>query len=260
MYGLALKDDVYPDWNALDAFYNSYPRETYSIFDLIFNVVSSSTCSANNECDDNNISTSVICHYGHCQNYPITNLAFSSGWNYVSFPFTDGININEINRTCNIIPQLWFWENESYYLEQNIQLRGDKAYVLYSFEDCTIQMPFNYSTFNFNPVKGWNLVPSKWGTGSIDDISGDCIIDNTVWTHENGNFVEATVLNPGKAIWVHVQDNCSFYAPRRGGGSPGVATLSSMPPSMPMSFLNIFLSSFIFLSTLGINFWPPKPA
>jgi len=232
MYGLALKDDVYPDWNALDAFYNSYPRETYSIFDLIFNVVSSSTCSANNECDDNNISTSDICHYGHCQNYPITNLAFSSGWNYVSFPFTDGININEINRTCNIIPQLWFWENESYYLEQNIQLRGDKAYVLYSFEDCTIQMPFNYSTFNFNPVKGWNLVPSKWGTGSIDDISGDCIIDNTVWTHENGNFVEATVLNPGKAIWVHVQDNCSFYAPRRGGGSPGVATLSSMPPSM----------------------------
>lgn len=156
----------------------------------------------------------VDCGGAYCEAcLPEDVYLISPGWNLISIP-AKGIG-SIISDECKVFSEFYYYNSSTKKYQKVLwnELEGGKGYWLYSpfSEECSVKVSA-YGEVVASDIKlkaGYNLIGSLKNYYSVDDIKGDCVIEEGPYTWDNG-WRLSNLLKPKKGYWIKVSDDCEF--------------------------------------------------
>ncbi|MCX8166280.1 MAG: hypothetical protein N3E37_00295 [Candidatus Micrarchaeota archaeon] len=146
-------------------------------------------------------------------NFKLFNITLKNGWNMISLPMIGQKSI--ISNNCSTEVVFEFTKN-SFEIRNISNLEHNKGYFAYNFaNECTITfIGNNYltkSAYSYKLNKGWNLIGSSYDVIRKEELKGCSILSNIItYSNVNKDYVKADYLEPGKAYWILVNNDCDL--------------------------------------------------
>ena len=153
----------------------------------------------------------------------LQSIELKPGWNQISSPIAEGIDIATIENSCTILQyknqKLWAWDAQAQVWTYPTKVEPLKGYWVYVAYVCTVPIsgtPETYSTLQL--YKGWNKVSAS---GALSAISGTCaghMVGNWIWNWDKAtdSWIHPTEMQLDKGYWIKVDTDCVM-----GASNPG---------------------------------------
>lgn len=146
---------------------------------------------------------------------PINKLILNPGWNQVSSPVQEGIDLATIEKSCTLVPlnnqKLWNWNAQTQSWANPQRIEPFKGYWINTANSCTVTLSGTPATFtSIQLYTGWNKISAS---GNLNDIKGTCgIVDNRVWNWDalNNSWTHPSTLQSDKGYWIRATGNCTI--------------------------------------------------
>jgi hypothetical protein len=150
--------------------------------------------------------------------YPSTKIAVRKGWNLVSIPRV------QMNYTAEVVFPNALGSVFGYdptvgdYKEVTTLELGQGYWICYQIADTIIinGVAPAPNTITIECKKGWNIIGSRETPVLVTNlqVSAGSILGGAIkYDPSIGDYAEATVINPGDAIWIYVTENCNLTIP-----------------------------------------------
>ncbi len=158
-------------------------------------------CVEDSDCTDYNGATVDVCEDGcTCSYYDVIHI--KDGWNALSFPSNEEIDIRDLKKQCPEISRtIWYFDQSGYSREER-EFDPEKAYWIYAMEDCDFLMNFDYIFNDVDLSPGWNFVGSSSEIKSIWTLWGKDT-PGIGWAYNDTGYDKIKHLYPGKGTWVY---------------------------------------------------------
>ncbi len=144
---------------------------------------------------------------------PPRSTPLSPGWNMLSFPFEEGVTLDELPPAT--IAPVYGFEAGTYEAIDTFRT-GEGYYVLSSSDTvATIEgRPPVYSV-TMELVPGWNVVGGPYATVPASDLTDLPEIVPPIYTFNpaTGGYTESDLLEPMKGYWVLARDSLEVEIP-----------------------------------------------
>jgi len=145
------------------------------------------------------------------------SIELKPGWNQISSPIAEGIDISTIESSCTILQyknqKLWAWNADAQIWTNPAKVEPLKGYWVYAAYVCTVPLSGTPATFSsIQLYKGWNKVSAS---GALSAISGTCaghMVGNWIWNWDKAtdSWIHPTEMQPDKGYWIKVDTDCAI--------------------------------------------------
>ncbi len=136
-------------------------------------------------------------------------LTLQEGWNSVSSPFQEGIDVQTINNSCGNYVQVQYWTGTSYGNEYST-LQAGKGYLVLVLNNCSFSVSGTpYTMQPFDPSGGWRLIGASSTDLNVNGILGTCD-KNSLQVLTSIDHVPTDILEVSKSYWIMSPTSCTF--------------------------------------------------
>lgn len=164
------------------------------------------SCEIDLDCSDGNIQTLDSCNAGICEyNFPV----LEKGWNLISFPYHEKIQLSDVNDGCDIRGMPWAFSGRRY--TRVSEFEPGVGYWFYSSQECELKLERELTPLiklNNSYQRGWNLVGTPINGISIADFP--CEYTNISWGWDRQRMVRNDVLSPHEGYWIYLPQGCEM--------------------------------------------------
>ncbi|NIO44390.1 MAG: hypothetical protein GTN36_02445 [Candidatus Aenigmarchaeota archaeon] len=140
------------------------------------------------------------------------------GWNSVSSPLQEGIDIQVIKNACGDFVQVEYWTGTSYESEYS-KLESGKGYYVLVNNSCGFSIGGTpYSLAVTIPPNGTQFIGASSKKLNVEDVLGTCrslynegTIEFTSYDRDSETYTPTSILEVGKAYWVENKGNMGCF-------------------------------------------------
>ncbi|MFH1473430.1 MAG: PA14 domain-containing protein, partial [Candidatus Aenigmatarchaeota archaeon] len=143
-------------------------------------------------------------------------IQLQEGWNMFSMPVNKVIDKDELSKYCSLTSPLWYYSSTSKQYERANDVGPGIGYWVKVASPCTINLEGDALDINDFPglKAGTNQIAALSEPVEFSYVTGNCVVVESLKEYDSfiRDYVEATVLEPGKSYFVDVERDCKLGA------------------------------------------------